>query len=328
MVTRALLPLALAAACQSRQAPPRADAGAAKPVSGSAAHEVGSALAALDVPDIDRRPKHDEPEHVDPGKQLAALGAMPAWQAVVDRTQYLERRDQKGVVYGTLAEPSGPGVPSGSASASSGSAGSASAGSGSAGSAAAGSAAAGSASPYVLLVDETEGNGSLAIRATLPTPQPPGARVALAGAWALDADRRWYWHTSTVTPLPPLPPRPTSDDPDAPSHTIAIRPMPAGVRPISKADDDTLVYFTLAGPPPMLVGDGWPVADEVGSPVVALVSLPGEHPSYGAQDLRTPDERWTLRRGQTYWLRVGIVHKHGTDKPMTMTARTAPRAAM
>jgi len=33
----------------------------------------------------------------DPGKQIAELGAIPAWQAVVDRTLYLARRGQKGV---------------------------------------------------------------------------------------------------------------------------------------------------------------------------------------------------------------------------------------
>ena len=65
------------------------------------------------------------------------------------------------------------------------------------------------------------------------------------------------------------------------------------------------------------------MADELGNPTVALLELPGERPSYGGQDLRASDERWQLRRGQTYWVRLGHFHKHG-DKPTTVTARTAP----
>ena len=46
-----------------------------------------------------------EPEPVDPGKVISELGAIPAWQAVVDRGQYLARRNLHGVVYGTLGAP-------------------------------------------------------------------------------------------------------------------------------------------------------------------------------------------------------------------------------
>jgi len=52
--------------------------------------------------------------------------------------------------------------------------------------------------------------------------------------------------------------------------------------------------------------------------------MPGERASFGAQDLRTADERWALKRAQTYWVRIGPVHKHGPDKPVTLNARTAP----
>src|SRR5512142_2990040 len=44
----------------------------------------------------------EEPETVDPGKAIADLGAIPAWQAVVDRANYLARRGQHGVVFGTI----------------------------------------------------------------------------------------------------------------------------------------------------------------------------------------------------------------------------------
>jgi hypothetical protein len=100
--------------------------------------------------------------------------------------------------------------------------------------------------------------------------------------------------------------------------------LPQGARPISLAKENDQVYFQLVGPAPAIDGDGWPVADENGNPVYALLNLPGERPSYGAQDLRAPDERWQLRRGQTYALRIGHIHKHGPDKPATINARTAP----
>ena len=317
MVTRTALAVALAlAGCQShdREVAPRVETGggAAAMASGSdlgggtatsaAALGSGSAYDESDMPEADKRPKRDEPEPVDPGKQLAELGAVPAWQAVVDRTRYLARRGQRGVVYGTL----GDAIQAGSDG---------SAGSGSAGSV---------ASTYTWLVDDTEGNGALAIRAQLDAPGKPGDRVALAGAWALDDARRWYWQVASATALPPAPASTLKEPRAQPGHAIATGDLPAGVRPISKARENDVVYFTLAGPAPVLDGDGWPVTDELGNPVAAILNLPGEHASYGAQDLRTADERWTLRRGQTYWVHVGVVHDHGRDKPLTMNARTAP----
>jgi|HubBroStandDraft_6_1064221.scaffolds.fasta_scaffold11661_3 hypothetical protein len=298
MVKRALLVIVVA--CQSHEAPPRVETGgSAVPVVVKNPIDAGSAIGEPDLPDVDKQPKRDEPEQVDPGTQLAELGAVPAWQAVVDRTHYLERRGQKGVVYGTLADVVVvPAVGSGSGSA--------------------------APSPFTWLVDDTEGNGALAIRVKLASAGKPGDRVALAGAWALDDDHRWYWHVTSATALPPAPPRSLKEPLAAPGHAIVNGDLPAGVRPISKAQENDAVYFTLAGPPPTLDGDGWPVADELGNPVAAIVNLPGEHASYGAQDLRTLDERWTLKRGQTYWVRIGAVHKHGADKPMTMNARTAP----
>ena len=45
--------------------------------------------------------------------------------------------------------------------------------------------------------------------------------------------------------------------------------------------------------------------------------------------MRTPDERWQLKRGVTYAVRIGHVHKHGAkagepERPATINARTAP----
>jgi hypothetical protein len=278
------------------QTPPKQ--GSAEPVQPGFGHH--DAAEAPPEPERDGGAAPDDPEQVDVGKAIAELGAIPAWQAVVDRAQYLARRAQHGVVFGTVGPailmpgPTDAGlVPS----------------------------------PYVWLVDDTEGNGSLAIRVALGANADKvkqGDRIALGGAWALDDAHVWFWKAEHMSPLPPASPPTTKDAPSQLGHTIANADLPAGTRPISKAGDGDLVYFQVVGAPPLIDGDGWPVADELGNPVVALLNMPGEAPSYGAQDMRTTDERWHLKRGVTYVVRVGIVHHHGPDKPATIKARTAP----
>ena len=291
--------LALVAACQGQP-----ETVAPAPGSGSApAKGSGGAFGSHDAMAVveegsdegSARVKLEEPETVDVGKQIAELGAVPAWQAVVDRTRYLARRGQHGVVFGTMSAA----VPAASDAA--------------------------VASAYVWLVDDTDGNGALAIRVK-PGAKPlaPGARVALGGGWALDEARSWYWTVDAVSPLPAAPASELKEPAAAPGHAIASGDLPSGARTISLAKDGDAVYFQLVGQPPAIDGDGWPVADELGNPTYALLNLPGERPSYGAQDLRAPDERWQLRRGQTYWVRIGHVRKRGVDKPALITARTAP----
>jgi hypothetical protein len=291
MVKVALLALALAA-CQSHESgsqtpPPRRDA----------------AVAVTSPADADVTDAGDEPEQPpDPGKLIANLGAIPAWQAVVDRGQYLARRNQHGVVYGTLGsviqmpDPNGDGGLV--------------------------------ASPYTWLVDDTEGNGALAIRVALGKhagKAKEGDRVALAGAWKLDDTLHYAWAVDELTLLPPAPPSDFKDPPSPPGHTIADGPLPPGAHTISVAKDNEIVYFMVTGRPPAVDGDGWPVANELGDPVFALLNLPGERPSFGGQDFRTPDERWHLKRGVTYWLRIGKIRKaKEPDKPATINARTAP----
>ena len=255
------------------------------------------------APAADATPAEPKEPPKDP---IDELGAIPAWQAVVDRAQYLERRNQHGVVYGTLGAPVT--VPAGSGS---------------------GSGSAAVPSDYTWLVDDTEGNGALAIKVLLGKKQlslNEGDRVALGGAWALDDTRHWYWKVDNAQKLPPAPASdaPSKDAQQPPGHTIVAGDFPPGVKRISVGKEGDLVYFQVVGYPPVVDGDGWPVGDELGNPVVALLVLPGERASYGAQDMRTPDERWHLRRGVTYALRIGIVHHHGPDKPSTINALTAP----
>jgi hypothetical protein len=289
-------------ACQSHDhAAPRGERGSAVAIGSGArvAHDVEEP----DEPRADARVKVDEPEPApDPGKQIYGLGAVPAWQAVIDRSSYLDRRGQHGVVYGTLGEPIV--VPA--------------SGSGDA-------ALAAVATPYVWLVDDTEGNGALAIRVSPGTPVgKPGDRIAFAGAWALDEQHHYFWKSSLATPLAPAPPSKLKDPTTVPGHAIGNGELPAGARSIGLARENDAAYFTVVGAAPLAAGDGWLVADELGSTPYALLDMPGERASFGAQDLRTADERWSLRRGQTYWVRIGAIHKHGADKPATITARTPP----
>jgi hypothetical protein len=257
-----------------------------------------------------------EPEPPDPGKLLADLGAISAWQAVIDRSQYLERRGQHGVAYGTIGSqimvlgPTPPPPPA------------------DAGVRAKPLDAGMVASEYVWLVDDTEGNGALAIRVLLGTyadKVKQGDRVALGGAWAVDEERRWYWKVDATTPLPAAPPSDLKDPPSQPTHEALPGRHVPGSRMLSFAKDGDGVYFQLTGPnQPVMPGEGWPVADELGNPVFALLNLPGERPSFGGQDFRTPDERWQLKRGKTYWVRIGKIRKPVPDKPALINARTAP----
>jgi hypothetical protein len=179
-------------------------------------------------------------------------------------------------------------------------------------------------SPYVWLIDDTEGNGSLGIRIALGDKAREGDRIAAGGAWQLDAERRWFWKPDAIQPLPAAPPSDLKEPPPAaPGHAIATGALPPGARTAGVARDNDIVYFQIVGPPPASDGDGWQVGDQLGSPTVLVMNLPGERPSYGGQDLRSPDERWQLRRAQTYWVRIGKLHRRG-DKPPQVNARTAP----
>jgi len=40
--------------------------------------------------------------------------------------------------------------------------------------------------------------------------------------------------------------------------------------------------------------------------------------------MRAADERWTLKRAQTYWVRIGKIRKLKPTEPANINARTAP----
>jgi len=304
--------LVVIAACQGQGSSGAGEgvaSGSAPPPAPEDASGFGRSVDAEEAPPApDAQAKIEEPEPPDPGKRIAELRAVSAWQAVIDRAQYLGRRKQHGFVYGRVgpaimmpapaAAPADAGVPIDGGVV---------------------------PSPYVWLVDDTEGNGTLGIRVLLEGRANEGDRAVLGGAWELDADRRWFWRVDKVEVLPPAPPSDATDAPaPVPSHAIVNGNLPQGARMITFAKEGDAVYFQLVGPGPITEGDGWPVANELGDPVYALLALPGERPSYGGQDMRAADERWQLKKGQTYWVRIGKIRKRGLDQPVVINARTAP----
>jgi hypothetical protein len=321
MVKHVVLALAVAA-CQGNrgEAPPTSGSPPPRRDAGPIAVVAGDADIPGDEPDpsgTQAKPEEPEtPEATTASALIAQLDAVPAWQAVVDRGHYLARRNQRGVVYGTLGEPI---LVLGSAPEQADDAG-------------VGAKAPDAglvASDYSWLVDDTEGNGALGIRVMLGArggDVAPGDRVAVRGAWVLDERRSYYWKADEVIKLPALVASEPKDPLAQPGHVIeTVERIPAGARTISVARDNDLVYFTVVGKPPAVDGDGWAIANELGDPVVALLNLPGERASFGGQDFRTPAERWQLRRGWRYALRIGKIRRpHGPDKPALINARTAP----
>ncbi len=279
------------AACQSREdrSPP------------AKAKDAAVAVMPIDAAEelADAPPKLDE-EPPDPGKLIDEIGAIPAWQAVVDRAQFLSRRGQHGLVFGTLGEFVTTTIADAGVQ----------------------------PTRYTWLVDDTEGNGALAIKVDLgshASTVKPGDRVALGGAWVLDLDRTYVWKVDELQKLPAAAASDLKDPPSPPGHAIREAPLPPGARTVSVARDNDIIYFMVVGRPPAIDGEGWPVGDALGTPVSALLNLPGERPSFGAQDFRTPEERWKLKRATVYWVRIGKVRRpNGPDKPAYINARTAP----
>ncbi|MEZ4361134.1 MAG: hypothetical protein R3B48_13195 [Kofleriaceae bacterium] len=222
---------------------------------------------------------------------IAELDAVPAWEGVVQRGAWLARRGDRGVLYGRVGPPVGEGS-------------------------------------LLWLIDDTEGEGSLGVRAEFPAPLPLlGERVAATGAWAFRAETsRWVWQVERSRAMPQEPDRtePAVAGAPPPGHELATVPRPPGVPLISAAKDNDLVLFQVLAAPRRL-GEAWLVGDQLGSPPIAMLSLPGDRASYGGMDFRQPDEVWRLRRGVTYVVKIGRVRRRDPNKPATINARNAPR---
>jgi hypothetical protein len=299
-------PLLLGAlgACQGRRAEPAgtppagsgADARVAIDAAGSAARDGGDAAdgggLAGSAGSGATVGGEDEPAPPPPSvaQLIAELGAIPAWEGVVQRGQLLARRNQRGVLYGRIGPAAGEGA-------------------------------------QVWLIDDTEGEGSLAARVAFPgAPPPAGARVAVTGAWVLPAGpgSRWVWQAERSTGLPEESAAGRGDAAPSPiGHEPVVAPRPPEAVPISRAKDGDLVAFQVLAAPRRL-GEAWLVGDQLGSPPVAMLALPGDRQSYGGIDFRQPDEQWRLRRGVTYVVRIGKIRRKDPAKPATINARNAP----
>lgn len=189
---------------------------------------------------------------------------MPAWRAVVDRASLLARRGLEGDVYGALGPP-----------------------------------VADAPAELRWLIDETEGDGALAIRVALPAAAAAlsaGARVQVRGAWTVDAAGRWVWRGARVWRLPGAAPPPAVPPGLAP---VDEAPPGAPVPPsAARRRGDVVAFWVIA--PPAKPGDGWLVADTPDGEPVAFAVLPGERGAYGGQDMLAPDEQWPLEVGGHY----------------------------
>lgn len=226
------------------------------------------------------------------GTAADSLGSIPVWQAVVDRDRYLLRRNQQAVIAGRVG----------------------------------GEAIAPGARGVVRwLVDESEGAGALAVRIAIAGTKPPaeGDRIAVAGAWALDDQRRWYWQVASLSPIEDPAPTAPPDQPSAPGHVVGTGAPPTGWKPISKGKDGGVVTFGVIRAPTG-EGDGWLVGDDSFGAPFAYLYLPGERPSYGGHDLRHADERWVLKRGVTYWVRIDRIRRRTPEDLARIKATTAP----
>ncbi len=222
---------------------------------------------------------------------VGAGGAMPAWQAVVDRDRYLARRGAHASISGRLGgEAIAPGAKG----------------------------------TVRWLVDETEGGGALAVRmGVVGTVPAEGTRVTARGAWALDDQRRWYWQVESLAPQDGPAPAPLPDPPAPPGHQIRTSLPPSGYRSVAKPVDGGVITFGVIRSS-TADGDGWLIGTDSFSQPAAMLFLPGERASYGGHDLRQPDERWQLKRGVLYWVRIERVRRRSPDALPTIRAVTGP----
>lgn len=282
--------------------------------------DAGPAVTALPGSDSDER------------RALAEAGAVSAWRAVVNRSRYLARREQRGAIYGRILgqiesekaaetranDQSGPddaGPPSPAEPA---------------------RALAPEDPAFYWLMDETDGSGSLTVRLAMPPAMRAGhhpadtvragTRLVAWGAWQVASDSQWFWQADELAWLPDRAWSLAADKRAVPGHVIVdIKVPPASARPVSEIENRG-GYITFQVVRASLdPADGWEIADKSKDRPVARLYLPGEKESYGAQDWRTAEEHWRLERGVRYTVRLKrfLPAKEG-ELPL-MRALDAPR---
>ncbi len=228
---------------------------------------------------------------LDEVKALASLAAVPAWQAVIDRGEYLARRDRNGVVWGVLSKVGEQYLEVGEQ----------------------------------YLVDETQGQGALGIRlvTSLPHGLEAGARIAVRGSWRVDEQRRWAWQASEIWKLSGT--NEALADSFVPGLAIEAAAAPAGASLVSSVEEAGPIVFQVVSAP-VKQGDGWEIADQTKGPATATLRLPGSELAYGAQDYRGHDERWRLERGITYVVWVAPFRNRRYNGRLRLEAVNAPKA--
>lgn len=224
-------------------------------------------------------------------KALTAVGAVPVWEAVINRGRYLARRRLQGAVYGYLG---------------------------------------GSIDGYRLLIDETEGAGALAIRITTDTDEllelHEEQRLVSWGAWQIDDQKRWYWKSERLAGLASdeksLPQGTASIQG---MQIVSIPEPPVDAQPVSQRATSGDILFQIHAVPARPT-DGWEIADKTEDAPVALLLLPGEQAAYGDQDYRAPDEHWNLKPRVTYAVQVRRFWSSSEDELTRMRAINAPRS--
>lgn len=237
---------------------------------------------------------------------LRQMGAISPWDAVVNRGDYLGRRGKQGAIHGRLGQLTDPDGSSG----------------------------------HRLLIDETEGAGSLAVRVSYDRDMDPDSglapeqRVLVWGAWHVDDHLRWYWKAARIARLEARELDIPEEDRSLPGHHIAtVESPPEGALPVSEAMAEprfrpTNIVFKVirpSGKPPESRFTGWEISDDTGRKPVARLYLPGERESYGAQDMRSPDEHWNLERNARYVVKVKRLVPPRAGQLARLEALNAPR---
>ena len=214
---------------------------------------------------------------------LAQLGAIPPWQAVIERSKYLARRNATGIIYGTVGDRVGANVQ---------------------------------------VIDESQGNGLLAVLAEIKGAVNTGDRVVVWGGWHADEHNRWLWRPTRAEKLASR----ANAKPFtyAPGHTIAeVTKPPKGSVLVSSLKRRGDIIFQVTRKP-RSTGAGWIIADRSQWKPIAILLLPGEREPYGGQDFTSSDERWHLERDITYTVHVKPYRKRKDGKLSVMHADSPP----
>ncbi|MEM9491191.1 MAG: hypothetical protein AAGC55_18730 [Myxococcota bacterium] len=291
------------AACGDRGAvPPDSTAARGAPDAAATPTVADAAPAPDDQPDTEAAAPAATalpiPAGGDEDTALRALSAVPVWDAVVERGRYLARRQASGVIIGRLG-------------------------------------ATVASTDYRWLIDDKRGGGALAIRMSSAHDDDltAGERVASWGAWSVDDQRTWYWQAERLALLESRPPKVDPIGDPTPGHVIAtLSEPPAEAKPVSQTERGPAIILFEVGRIPRDPASGWEIADRTEWKPVARLFLPGEGRTYGAQDLRSPGEHWTLRRKVRYAVAIrrflpakpgALARMYAVGAPWQVAGRTA-----